>query len=197
MTSTTIHGHLLPFKGKRPKLHESCFVGHGASVIGDVEIGQDSAVWYNCVLRGDVNEIRIGARVNIQDGTVIHVATYGQGTYIGDDVSVGHQALLHGCTLEAGAFVGMKAVVMDGAKVEAGGMVAAGALVTPGKVVKSGELWTGWPASKRRELTDEDKEMMRWTAEHYVELAQDHTASLRGDHSEDDDDAQVENVGWN
>ncbi len=196
MSNPTVHGHLLPFKGKRPKLDPSVFVGHGASIIGDVEIGQDSSIWYNCVLRGDVNEMRIGARVNIQDGTVIHVATHGQGTYVGDDVSVGHQALLHACTLEDRAFVGMKAVVMDKARVESGGMLAAGGLLTPGKVIKEGELWTGWPATFRRPLTDEDREMMRWTGEHYVDLARDHIASVSGNYH-DTEEAEVENVGWN
>ena len=195
MNDPTVNGHLLPFKSKRPKIDPSVFVAHGAAVIGDVEIGRDSAVWYNCVLRGDVNEIRIGERVNLQDATVIHVSTHGQGTYIGNDVSVGHQALLHACTLEDGAFVGMKAVVMDAARVAGGGMLAAGALLTPGKVVKSGELWTGWPAKFRRDLTDEDREMMRWTAAHYVDLAREHAATLAGDYTEDED-AQVENVGW-
>lgn len=169
---------ILPHDGMHPVLAPSVFVAPGAKVIGNVEIGADSSIWYGCVLRGDVNEIRIGAGVNIQDGTVIHVSTHGQGTYIGDNVSVGHMALLHACTLEAGAFVGMKAVVMDGAVVESGAMVAAGALVTPGKRVKSGELWTGSPASFKRALTDQDREMMVWTHTHYVTLAQRHRASL-------------------
>ncbi|MCR9220767.1 MAG: gamma carbonic anhydrase family protein [Alphaproteobacteria bacterium] len=172
------HGGVLPFDGVRPSLGARVFVAPGAQVIGDVEIGDDSGIWYNCVLRGDVNEIRIGARVNIQDGTVIHVATHGQGAYIGDEVSVGHMALLHACTIEAGGFVGMKAVVMDGARVEGGAMVAAGALVTPGKVVKRGELWAGWPAKPKRALTDEDLEMMRWTRTHYADLAKKHAESL-------------------
>jgi len=178
MSKSFIHGGVLPFKSARPTLGERVFIAPGASVIGDVEIGADSGIWYGCVLRGDVNEIRIGARVNLQDGTVIHVATHGQGCYIGDDVSVGHMALLHACTVEAGGFVGMKAVVMDGATVEAGAMVAAGALITPGKVVKRGELWAGWPAKYKRDLTDEDREMMRWTASHYADLAKEHVESL-------------------
>lgn len=169
---------ILPFEGKRPVLRDSVFVAPGAKVIGDVEIGADSGVWYGCVIRGDVNEIRIGERVNIQDGTVIHVAAKGQGTYIGNDVSIGHMALIHACTLEDGAFVGMKAVVMDGAVVESGGMVAAGALVTPGKRVKSGELWTGSPAAFRRELNDTDRQMMEWTHRQYAELAKRHRSSL-------------------
>lgn len=169
---------ILPFEGVMPVLGENVFVAPGAKVIGDVHIGSESSIWYGCILRGDVNEIRIGARTNIQDGTVIHVSSKGQGTYIGDDIAVGHMALLHACTLEDRAFVGMKAVIMDGAVVETGGMVAAGALITPGKRVKAGELWTGWPAKYARPLTDKDREMMTWTQSHYVGLAQKHKASL-------------------
>ncbi len=169
---------ILPFDGIMPKLADSVFVAPGAKVIGDVEIGADTGIWYGCVLRGDVNEIRIGARVNIQDGTVIHVASKGQGTYIGDDVSIGHMALIHACTLESGCFVGMKAVVMDGATVESGAMVAAGALITPGKVLRRGELWAGWPAACKRVLSDKDIEMMTWTRTHYVQLAKRHADSL-------------------
>lgn len=168
---------ILSFDGVTPMIAPGVFIAPGAKVIGDVEVGPDSSIWYGCVLRGDVNEIRIGKGVNLQDGTVIHVATKGQGTYIGDDVSVGHMALLHACTLEAGCFVGMKAVVMDGALVESGAMVAAGALITPGKTVKSGELWAGWPAKPKRPLRDEDREMMVWTHTHYRQLAQRHAGS--------------------
>jgi carbonic anhydrase/acetyltransferase-like protein (isoleucine patch superfamily) len=168
---------ILPFDGVMPVVGDDVFIAPGAKVIGDVHIGALSSIWYGCILRGDVNEIRIGARTNIQDGTVIHVASKGQGTYIGDDVAVGHMALLHACTIEDRAFVGMKAVVMDGAVVETGGMVAAGALITPGKRVKTGELWTGWPAKLTRALTEKDQAMMTWTQSHYVGLAQKHKAS--------------------
>jgi len=171
-------GHILPFGTAQPALGAGVFVAPGASVIGDVEIGEDSGIWYGCVLRGDVNQIRIGARVNIQDGTVIHVATHGQGCHIGDEVSLGHMALLHDCTVEAGGFVGMKAVVMDGARVESGAMVAAGALITPGKIVKSGQLWAGWPAKLMRDVTDEDRKMIEWTHTHYADLAKKHGESL-------------------
>lgn len=187
---------LLPFEGKLPEIDTSCFVAPGVRIIGDVNIGAQCGIWYGCVIRADVNEIRIGNRVNIQDGTVIHVATEGQGTYIGDDVSIGHMALLHACTLEDGAFVGMKATVMDGAKVEAGGMVAAGALVTPGKTVKSGEIWTGSPARLHRALTDDDRKMMTWTAEHYVDLANRHRDTLAAPPSAEDERREQE-FGWN
>jgi carbonic anhydrase/acetyltransferase-like protein (isoleucine patch superfamily) len=146
-------GSLYPFGGKWPLLGEGVFLAPGARVIGDVEIGAGSSIWFNCVVRGDVNAIRIGARSNIQDGSVVHVTTRTHQTHIGDDVLVGHMALIHGCTLEDGAFVGMGATVMDGCIVEGGGMVAAGALLTPGKIVKSGQLWAGRPARYVRDLT--------------------------------------------
>ncbi len=165
---------ILDYEGKRPVIHPSAFIAPGAVVIGDVEIGPEAGIWYNCVLRGDVNEIRIGARSNLQDGTVVHVSTKGQGTYIGEDVSIGHMALVHACTVEDRAFIGMKACVMDDCRVETGAMVAAGALVTPGKVVGAGELWAGSPAKPMRPVSEADKAMMEWTAPHYVRLASKH-----------------------
>lgn len=168
---------ILPFGDKTPKVDDSAFVAPGASVIGDVEIGADSSVWFGCVLRGDVHEIRVGARVNIQDGTVVHVAGDKFGTYIGDDVTIGHNALIHACTLQPRSFVGMSATVMDGAVVESGGMVAAGALVSPGKVVRAGELWAGVPARKVRDLTEDDAKAFLATAKGYVELSKRHIQS--------------------
>lgn len=160
-----------PFKDKSPIIHSSAFVAENAVIIGDVAIGADSSVWYNCVVRGDVNDIKIGARTNIQDGTVIHVSSTTQGTYIGDDVTVGHMALLHACTIGNRAFIGMKACVMDDAIVEDDAMVAAGALVTPGKKVPSRQLWGGSPAKYMRDLTAEELEFLKFSAERYVKLA--------------------------
>lgn len=180
---------ILPYRGVLPKIHASAFIAPGAVVIGDVEIGPDSSVWFGCVLRGDVNKIRIGARTNIQDGTVVHVASglqparMGEGskvpedgypTLIGDDVTVGHMTLLHACVVESGAFVGMKSAVMDGARIETAGMLAAGALLTPGKVVKKGQLWAGSPAKFWRELTDTDLSQFAIRAQQYVELGQEY-----------------------
>jgi carbonic anhydrase/acetyltransferase-like protein (isoleucine patch superfamily) len=162
---------ILPYRGKAPRINPTAFVAPTATVIGDVVVGEDSGIWFGCVIRGDVNEIRIGRRTNIQDGTVIHVASRGQGTYVGDGVTVGHMALLHACTIEDGAFIGMKACVMDGAVVESGAMVAAGALVTPGKRVPRGELWAGSPARKLRDLTELETSGFARQAEHYVGLA--------------------------
>ncbi|NBX65798.1 MAG: gamma carbonic anhydrase family protein [Proteobacteria bacterium] len=165
---------ILPYKGIVPKIDETAFVAVNAAVMGDVVIGPDTGIWYGCTVRGDVNIIRIGARTNIQDGTVIHVATRGHGTHIGDDVTVGHMALLHDCTIEDGAYVGMQACVMDGAVVEKRAFVAAGALVTPGKRVPTGQLWAGRPAKYVRDLNDEDYALMDWSGPHYVRLAQEH-----------------------
>jgi len=159
------------YKGILPKIGSRVWLAAGAQVIGDVEIGEDVGIWYNCVIRGDVNNIKIGARTNIQDGTVIHVSSTLQGTYIGADVTVGHMALLHACTVEDAAFIGMKACVMDGAYVESGAMVAAGALVTPGKRVPAGQLWGGSPARFMRDLTEDEKAYIPYSAKHYVELA--------------------------
>lgn len=169
---------ILPYKGISPQIHSSAFIAPSASIIGDVQIGEDSNIWYNCVLRGDVNDIRIGKRTNIQDGTVIHVTTDFQGTHVGDDVTVGHLAILHACTIEDFGFVGMQACVMDGAVVESHGMLAAGALLTPNKRVPTGELWAGSPAKYMRDLTDKERAYLKWSAPHYVELGREHKVSI-------------------
>ena len=172
------HPIILPYKGTFPILHPAAFVARGAAVIGDVVLGEDSSIWYNCTVRGDVHEIRIGKRTNIQDGTVVHVTAGKFGTYIGDDITVGHGAILHACTLQDRSFVGMGATVMDGVTVETDAMVAAGALVTPGKTVKSGELWGGSPARKLRDLRPEEIEYFPQSARHYVEIARGHRESV-------------------
>lgn len=162
------------YKSKTPLYDKTAFIAEDAVLIGDVTVGAESSIWYGCILRGDVNDIKIGARTNIQDGTVIHVSSSTQGTYVGDDVTVGHMALLHACTVEDGAFIGMRATVMDDAKVEKGAMVAAGALVTPGKIVPSGQLWGGSPARYMRDLTEDDRKKIAWSATHYVRLSRDY-----------------------
>ncbi len=162
-----------------PKIHNTAFIAPSASIIGDVQIGEDTNIWYNCVLRGDVNDIKIGKRTNIQDGSVIHVTTDFQGTYVGDDVTVGHSAILHACTVENFGFVGMQACVMDGAVVESHAMLAAGALLTPGKRVPSGQLWGGSPARYMRDLKQEELDYIKWSAPHYVELGQEHKREVK------------------
>ncbi|MSO66200.1 MAG: gamma carbonic anhydrase family protein [Alphaproteobacteria bacterium] len=172
-------GSVLPHRGIEPRLAADVFVAPGASVIGDVEIASGSSVWYQVVVRGDVNAIRIGANVNLQDGTVVHVSRKEGGrTVIGDDVTVGHLALIHACTLEPRCFVGMRATVMDGAVVETNAMVAAGALVTAGKRVRNGQLWAGFPAKYLRDLTPEEIAYNAATAAHYRRLADDHRQAL-------------------
>lgn len=162
---------ILPFRGKTPRIADDAWIAPNATIIGDVEIGPRSSVWFNCTVRGDVNIIRIGDGTNIQDGTVIHVDSKKYGTFVGDNVLVGHMALIHACLIEDGAFVGMKACVMDGAIVERGAMVAAGALVPPGKVVPSGQLWAGVPAQYIRDLRPEEVAGMEDAARRYADLA--------------------------
>ena len=176
-------GLIRPYRGIMPKIHPEAFVAETAVIVGDVEIGAGSSIWYGCVVRGDVNKIRIGRNTNIQDGTVIHVnhdrsgddyreTGGGMPTFIGDDITVGHMALLHACHLESGSFIGMRAVVMDQAVVKKNAMVAAGALVSPGKVVESGQLWAGTPAKYRRDLSQEELDFFPYSARNYAALGQ-------------------------
>jgi carbonic anhydrase/acetyltransferase-like protein (isoleucine patch superfamily) len=160
---------ILAYRGVVPRIADDAFVAAGATVIGDVEIGTEASIWFGCVLRGDEHSIKIGARSNLQDGTVVHVSGRKQGTYIGADVSVGHSALLHACTLEDRAYVGMGAQILDEAVVESGGMLAAGALLTQGKRVKAGELWAGRPAKLLRPISEEERVIFGRTAQNYVE----------------------------
>ena len=162
------------FKGKNPVIDETAFIAENAVIIGDVTIGRDTGIWYGCVLRGDVNDIKIGERTNIQDGTVIHVSSTTQGTYIGDDVTIGHMALIHACTIGDRAFIGMQACVMDDAKVEDEAMVAAGALVTSGQIIPSRQLWAGRPAKYVRDLRDDEIDFLKFSAERYVRLSKEY-----------------------
>jgi carbonic anhydrase/acetyltransferase-like protein (isoleucine patch superfamily) len=177
---------LLTIGGKSPAVDPTAFIAPGVHLIGDVEIGPQSSIWYNCVLRGDINRIRIGARTNVQDGSVIHVdspkpgRSQGHPTLIGDDVLIGHLAMVHGCILHDRAFVGLGAIVMDGCEVEGDAMLAAGAMLTPGRRVPSGQLWAGRPAKYVRDLGEADIEGMRAGVAHYVELGRRHAAALSG-----------------
>lgn len=173
------HEGVLPYNGKWPKLAEDVFIAPGAQVIGDVEIGSGSSIWFNTIIRGDDNPIRIGKRVNIQDGSVVHVHSKYQGTYIGDDVTVGHMVLLHACNLKNASFVGMGSIVLDECTIETHGMLAAGALLTAGKIVKSGELWAGRPAKLMRSLTPEEIRSFTWTVETYSERAREFDSEFR------------------
>lgn len=170
--------NILSYKKIWPIIAADVFVAPTASVIGDVEIASGASVWFGCVIRGDVQPIRIGSGTNIQDGAVLHATSGMVPTLIGNGVTVGHQAILHGCTLEDGSFVGMQACVMDGAVVESGSMVAAGALVTPGKRIIGGELWGGSPARMMRAITPDESTYIEKSASHYVELAKNYINSV-------------------
>lgn len=165
---------ILPYHGKYPKIADDAFIASNAIIIGDVEIGSKSSVWFGCVLRGDVNYIRVGNNTNIQDGTVIHVSRYEGPTIIGNGITIGHQALIHACTLEDHCFIGMASQVIDDAKIESKAMVAAGSIITPKKIVKSGELWAGVPGKFMRELKPEEIEYIKTSEHNYVKLAQEY-----------------------
>jgi len=167
------------FEGKAPTIKNSAFIAPSANLIGDVIIGDRSSVWYNCTLRGDVNKIEIGNETNIQDNTVIHVRSSELNeepspTKIGDQVTVGHGAILHACELHDSSFVGMGAILLDFSIVESQAMVAAGALITSGTVVKSGELWAGRPARKLRDLTLDERDFIYQSALSYADFAHRH-----------------------
>jgi len=162
---------VLPYDGKAPRLAASAFLAEGSVVVGDVEIGEGSSLWFGTVVRGDVNHVRIGARTNVQDMTVVHVTSRTNPTVIGDDVTIGHRAVLHGCTVKDRCLVGIGAIVLDGAVVGPDAMVGAGALVPPGMVVPPGTLVLGAPAKVRRELTPEEVASLRTSAANYAGYA--------------------------
>ncbi|MEM7481864.1 MAG: gamma carbonic anhydrase family protein [Acidobacteriota bacterium] len=159
-----------PYAGRMPSLGEGAFVAPTAEVMGDVEAGEDCSFWFQTVVRGDVNFIRIGARTNLQDGVIVHVTHETHPTHIGSGVVVGHGAVLHGCTVEDGALIGIGARVLDGAVVEAGAQIGAGALVAPGHRIPSGHLALGMPARVTRPLSDREREQIPAIAERYVQL---------------------------
>tara|TARA_R100001224_G_scaffold113081_1_gene97289 strand:- start:585 stop:1166 length:582 start_codon:yes stop_codon:yes gene_type:complete len=172
---------ILTYRGVRPTIDETAFIAPNATIIGDVEIGAETGIWFGCVIRGDVHEIRIGSRTNIQDLTMVHVAKGKFGTYIGDDVTIGHSAVIHACTLEDRSFVGMSATVMDGCVIEQGAMLGAGALLAPGKRIPAGELWAGVPARKVRDLTQEEIEFFKVSADRYADLGQEYRVTIPDD----------------
>lgn len=169
---------ILKYRDAVPQIDETAFIAPNATVIGDVEIGPETGIWFGCVIRGDVHEIRIGSRTNIQDLTMVHVAKGKFGTYIGDDVTIGHSAVIHACTLEDRSFVGMGATVMDGCVIEQGAMLGAGALLAPGKRIPAGELWAGIPARKVRDLAQEEIEFFKVSADRYADLATEYRTDI-------------------
>jgi carbonic anhydrase/acetyltransferase-like protein (isoleucine patch superfamily) len=175
--------NLRPYLEHFPRIGQRVWIDPAATVIGAVEIGDDASVWPNAVLRGDVNWIRVGARSNLQDGCVVHVTHDGPhgpkgglATVIGEDVTIGHGAIIHACELGDACLIGMGAIILDGARVERNGFVGAGAVVSPGKVVGSGELWLGNPARCVRRLSEAEIGQLYYSAQHYLRLKETYLA---------------------
>lgn len=168
--------NIRPYLDHHPRLGQRVWVDPAATLIGDVVLDDDASLWPGTIVRGDVNHIRIGARTNVQDGTIIHVSHHspfnqaGFPTLIGADVTIGHGAIVHACTIEDACLVGMGATILDGAVIKRHGFVGAGALIPPGKTVGSGELWLGNPARCARKLSDKEIEQLYYSAQHYVRL---------------------------
>lgn len=161
-----------PFGGKTPTLHATAFAVESAVVVGDVVVGEQSSLWFGAIVRGDVNFVRIGARTNVQDHSVIHVTSHTHPTVLGDDVTIGHRVTLHGCTVRDRCLIGIGAIVLDGAVVGEETLVGAGALVPPGMVVPPRTLALGSPAKVKRELTAEEIAFFRTSSQNYVRYAQ-------------------------
>ena len=176
--------NIVPIHGKTPKIDDSAFIAPGCTIIGDVTIGAESSIWYNCVLRADVSRIVIGERTNVQDGSVLHCDPErpgdpdGSPLIIGDDVLIGHMAMIHGCVIENRGFVGLGAIAMNKAVIGSDAMLAAGAMLTEGKVMGERELWGGRPARKMRDLDDAAVMGMRMGTAHYAENARHHAAAV-------------------
>ena len=168
---------LRPYRGVLPRIHPTAFVDESAQVIGDVEIGEESSVWMSAVVRGDVHWIRIGRRSNIQDGTIVHVQRQTHPTEVGDDVTVGHRVVLHGCRVENLCLIGMGAVLLNGVRIGAGSIVAAGSLVVEDMQVPPRSLVMGSPATVRRALTDADVARIQTYADGYVSYRLDYMRS--------------------
>lgn len=159
---------IIEYKDKYPEISDTCFIADDADVIGDVKIGDHSSIWFNTVVRGDVNYIRIGKNTNIQDSSVLHVTTNTHPLTIGDDVTAGHRVILHGCTIKDRVLIGMGAIVQDGAVIESDTLIAAGSVVTQHSHIPSGKLVMGIPAKIKRDLTAEEKENIKQSSYNYV-----------------------------
>lgn len=165
------------FQNKHPKIHESAYVTDDAIIIGDVEIGAESSVWFGSILRGDVNYIRIGERTNIQDGSIIHVSSKTHPTILEDEITVGHRVTLHGCHIETGCLIGIGAIVLDGVRVGKNSLVAAGSLLTPNTVIPPRSMVMGSPAKVKRELSDAEVEDLGRLWRNYVSLSRIYRSS--------------------
>ncbi len=146
---------ILPVKGVMPQIPENCFVAPNATIVGDVVMGDECSIWFNAVVRGDVNSIRMGNKVNVQDGACIHCTYEKTKTVIGNNVSIGHNALVHGCTVEDNVLIGMGAIVMDGVKIGSNSIVAAGAVVLENTIIEAGTIYAGVPAKKVKNISQE------------------------------------------
>lgn len=160
----------IPYEGKLPQVHETAWIAETAVLVGDVEVGEESSIWYGCVVRGDEMPVRIGKRTNIQDGSILHIEGGKFACLLGDDVSVGHGAIVHGCEVGDGALIAMGAIVLNNVKVGAGAVIGAGALVPENKEIPAGTLWVGTPAKFVRELRDDERERFRRTPQVYAHL---------------------------
>ena len=165
---------ILPYKGISPEVHQSAFIEESAKVIGDVHIGEQSGVWFNSIVRGDVNYIRIGKRTNVQDNCTLHVTKDVYPLILGDDITVGHSVVLHGCTIRDRCLIGMGAIVMDNAEIGEDSIVGAGAVVSEGTKVPPGSLVVGVPGRVTRTLRPEDKERIKRSALNYIAYARDY-----------------------
>jgi carbonic anhydrase/acetyltransferase-like protein (isoleucine patch superfamily) len=163
-----------PYKGKAPKIAKTAFIADGVVIIGDVEIGEFASIWYNCVLRADVGYIRVGARSNVQDGSCLHMTSELSHAVIGEEVTVGHNAIVHGATVHDGALVGMGSILLDNAVIGTESLVAAGAVVPPRMIVPPYSMVRGQPGRVVRELSADERLEGRRGALHYVELAAEH-----------------------
>ena len=184
MTRSRPDINIVPIHGKTPQIHDSAFIAPGCTIIGDVTIGAGSSIWYNCVLRADVSQIVIGERSNVQDGSVLHCDPPrpgdpdGSPLIIGDDVLIGHMAMIHGCTIHDRGFVGLGAIAMNKAVIGSDAMLAAGAMLTEGKIIGDRELWGGRPARKMRDIDDAAVAGMRIGTAHYAENAKHHAEAV-------------------
>ncbi len=173
--------NLIKYKDKKPLVHDSVYLAEGVNIIGDVEIDENTSIWFNTVIRGDVNYVRIGKNCNIQDGTIIHVSSYGfsargkkgSPTIIGDYVTVGHNATIHACEIGDYALIGMGSVILDQSIIENNSFIAAGAVITPGSRVKSKELWAGNPAKFIRKITVTEEKLLINTPDVYHQLSKE------------------------
>jgi gamma-carbonic anhydrase len=165
---------IIKFKDFEPQIHKSAYLAQGVVIAGDVTIAQNANIWFNSVIRGDVAPVSIGENTNIQDGCVVHTSRFDGPTNIGSNITIGHMALIHACTIEDNAFIGMQAAVMDKVIVEEFGFIGAGSLIPPGKIVRKKELWVGSPAKFIRYVTDGELDFMKGNIENYLELSSEY-----------------------